>query len=277
MSEKGTPTEGSFDHRRRTVLKAVGAGSALSAFAGVGAASGRGSTNGNGETDEGCWCEPCIDRLAGYTALADSDEDEWPARPDHAVDMYIEPRHVLFQETSTEETDVEPGPGVDSGEPEAEQFPDFFFDPVGLRIEAGDVVEFHNESTFHTITAFHPRFDEPPYYEFPQRVPDGVAPFSSPPVMNEEHWLYRFDEPGVYDLFCLPHYDLGMVMRLVAVDGDDAEFEEPGPNEDLPTAVRTVFDAPEMSVENILEEGSVAWDDLTIEEKLDIETLFGEG
>lgn len=32
-----------------------------------------------------------------------------------------------------------------------------------------------------------------------------------------------------------------------------------------------------MSVENIVEEGSVAWDDLTIEERLDPDTLFEEG
>lgn len=271
MSEKDGRNEGSFDRSRRTVLKAVGAGTALSALVGVGAASGHGS-GGKGTTSD-CWCLPCIDRLAGYTALADENESGWPTQPDHVVDMYIEPRQVLFQQVPSEETDVEPG--ATPGGPEEEEFPDFFFDPVGLHVEPGDVVDFYNESAgLHTITAFTPRFSEPPYFELPQRIPDGSPPFSSPPVAADEHWLYKFDEPGVYDVLCLPHLDLGMVMRLV-VDEDD--FEEPEGNEDLPPAVQTVFGAPEMSVENIVEEGSVAWDDLTVEERLDPDTLFEEG
>lgn len=270
---------GSFADQRRTLLKALGAGSGLALMSGVGAADDRDDCDRDKDkkrdsTNGDVWCPPCIDRLAGYTALPDDDESEWPAQPDHTVDMYVEPRDTLFQETPTEETDVEPG--VTPGGPEEEEFPDFFFDPVGLRIDAGDVVDFYNESTgLHTITAFHPRFSEPPFFELPQRVPDESPPFSSPPVAADEHWLYQFDEPGVYDLLCLPHLDLGMVMRLVVVDDDD-DFEEPESNEDLPVAVQTVFDAPEMSVENILEEGSVAWDDLTIEEQLDPATLFAE-
>jgi plastocyanin len=275
---------GSFANQRRTLLKALGAGTGVALMSGVGAADGHGdkdhdrdrdrdkqhdSTNG----DE--WCPPCIDRLAGYTALADDDEDEWPAQPDHTVDLYVEPRHILFEQTPTEETDVEPG--VTPGEPEEEDFPDFFFSPVGLHIEPGDVVDFYNESeAIHTVTAFTERFNEPPFFEPPQRIPDDAPPFSSPPLASDEHWLYRFDEPGVYDVLCLPHYELGMVARLVVAGEDDATPEEPGGTEDLPTAPQTVFNAPEMTVENILDVGSVAWDDLTIDEQLNIETLFEE-
>lgn len=271
MSDKDRHEGGSFDRSRRTVLKAVGAGSALSAFAGVGAASEHGSSRDDTSGSD-CWCPPCIDRLAGYTALAD-DEDEWPAQPDHVVDMYVEPRQILFQQVPSEETDVEPG--ATPGGPEEEEFPDFFFDPVGLHVDLGDVVDFYNASpSLHTVTAFTPRFAEPPYLDPPQRVPEDAPPFSSPPLAADEHWLYKFDEPGVYDLYCLPHHGLGMVVRLVVGEGD---FEEPGGTEQLPTAEQTVFGAPEMSVENIVEEGSVAWDDLTIEERLDPDTLFEEG
>lgn len=49
-----------------------------------------------------------------------------------------------------------------------------------------------------------------------------------------------------------------MVMRLFVTDNDNVEFEEPDTNENLPPAVQTVFGAPEMSVENILAQGSVA-------------------
>lgn len=269
---------GSFADQRRTLLKALGAGSGLALMSGVGAAESH-SDQDTGKTHisttSDCWCPPCIDRLQGYTALADDDESEWPAQPDYVVDMYVEPRQVLFQQTPTEETDVEPG--VTPGGPETEQFPDFFFDPVGLHVEAGDVVDFYNESPgIHTITAFHPRFSEPPFFEVPQLIPDGAPPFSSPPVAADEHWLYKFAEPGVYDLLCLPHLDLGMVMRVVVTDGDENDFEEPEIGEDLPPAVQTVYSAPEMSVADILEQGSVAWDDLTIEEKLDPDALFAE-
>lgn len=267
---------GSFADQRRTLLKALGAGSGLALTSGVGAADDRDDGDETRDSTTGDdWCPPCIDRLAGYTALADDDEDEWPAQPDHVVDMYVEPRHVLFEQTPTEETDVEPG--VTPGEPEEEDFPDFFFSPVGLHVEPGDVVDFYNESdAIHTVTAFTPRYSEPPWLEAPpRRIPDDAPPFSSPPLASDEHWLYRFDEPGVYDMFCLPHYDLGMVVRLV-VAGEDDVPEEPGGTEDLPTAPRTVFEAPEMAVENVLEVGSVAWDDLTIDEQLDIATLFEE-
>ncbi|WP_336345277.1 cupredoxin domain-containing protein [Halalkalicoccus ordinarius] len=275
MSEQDKHNEGSFDRRRRTVLKAVGAGSALSTFASVGAASEHGS-GGNGERGD-CWCPPCIDRLSGYTALAGDDEGEWPTQPDHVVELDIEPRNVLFQEAPSEETDIQPGVAHGDHEHPQEDFPEYLFDPVGLSIDTGDVVDFYNvsppEESLHTVTAMTPRFSEPAYFEVPQRIPDDAPPFTSPPYMAEEHWLYKFDVPGVYDLFCLPHLFLGMVMRLVV--GED-DFEEPEPDESLPLAVQTVFGAPEMSVENILEQGSVGWDDLTIEEPLDPTTLFEE-
>jgi plastocyanin len=187
-------------------------------------------------------------------------------------------RHVRRAATGVVPTDTLGGDRRrarhDARGPEAEQFPDFFFDPVGLHVEEGDVVAFYNESdALHTVTAFTDRYTEAPWLEPPRRVPDGVPPFSSPLLASDEHWLYEFDEPGVYDMYCLPHFGLGMVVRLVVGDGD---FEEPGNDDELPTAEQTVFGAPEMSVENIVEQGSVAWDDLTIEERLDPDTVFEE-
>lgn len=275
-SDRTNQNEGeSFANQRRTVLKALGAGSGLALMSGVGAADGHNDqepSKTRTSKNSDCWCPPCIDRLQGYTALADDDESEWPAQPDHKVDMYVEPRQVLFQQISTEETDVEPG--ATPGSPDEEEFPDFFFDPVGIHVETGAVVDFYNESdALHTVTAFDTRFSEPPYFEPPQRIPDDAPPFSSPPVMADEHWLYRFDAPGVYDLFCLPHLGLGMVVRVVVGEGD---FTEPESTDTLPVAEQTVFGTPEMSVEAIIEQGSVAWDDLTIEEKLDPDTLFAE-
>ena len=269
MTDENDANEtGLMSQHRRTLLKAAGVASGASLFAGTGVASTHNSSSNHDSATGDNWCPPCIDRLAGYTALAG--ENELPAEPDHVVDMYIEPRHVLFQETAVEETDVDPVEPSDTEQP-PEEFPDFFFDPVGLHINPGDVVEFYNESEEHTITAMHPRF-----FGMQQRIPDGAPPFSSPPVMNEERWLYRFDEPGIYDLFCVPHFELGMVMRLVVLDEGCPLREAPELAEEFPPAVQTVFNAPELAAENIVQEGSIAWDDLTIEEQLDPATLFGE-
>lgn len=255
-----------LDSQRRTFLRAVGAGTTLSLF---GAGAVQASEHRNGSNGDDAWCPPCIDRLAGYTLL--EGEDQRPAEPDHVVDMYIEPRHVLFEEVSMEEVDEEPV--AESGEEEMpEAFPDFFFDPVGLRVEPGAVVEFYNASDLHTVTAFHPRFG------LPQRVPDGSQPFSSPPIMGRERWLYQFNETGVYDLLCFPHFELGMVMRLIVLkEGCDAPDAEPLPEseeEGLPPTVQAVLSASELEPTNIVEQGSVAWDDLTIEERIDPATFL---
>lgn len=108
----------------------------------------------------------------------------------------------------------------------------FFFDPIGLHVEPGDVVQFINVphevnipdgptvefAGEHTVQAFHDKFDVPNFLDIPHRVPPGVPGFASPVLMGEESWLYQFTETGVYDLYCFPHLPLGMVMRIVAVD-----------------------------------------------------------
>jgi plastocyanin len=55
----------------------------------------------------------------------------------------------------------------------------FHFEPSGLSVQCGDIVQFTYESPNHTISPYHPG------QGFQQRVPDGVPPFSSPRV-NED-------------------------------------------------------------------------------------------
>ncbi|NHN48669.1 hypothetical protein G9464_13845 [Halostella sp. JP-L12] len=141
-------------------------------------------------------------------------------------------------------------------------FPDFYFDPVGVSLQSGDVVEFVTVEDFHTVTAYHPRF-----FGVQQRVPEGVPGFTSPPFVENDAWYYRFDEPGVYDLQCLPHETLGMVMRVVVDDGSGEAPEAPaapGEGEMGPSEIaQTVLDAPELEPGNVLDQGTVAWEDLT--------------
>jgi plastocyanin len=186
--EDATDTEESNDEsttpwptfERRPLLKALGVGAALSLGSGVGA--------GEQDGDE-------IHPMYGYSV---QDPSEIPERlqPDHEVDL------------AAAEGPPEPGEPVSF----------FFFDPVGLHVQSGDIVQFTFSTPDHTVTAYHEAIG------FQHRVPDEAPPFSSPIVTAGGAWLYRFDTEGVYDLYCGPHHILGMVMRIVVGDLDESEY-----------------------------------------------------
>lgn len=141
----------------------------------------------------------------------------------------------------------------------------FHFDPVGIHVRPGSVVDFRNVSVEHTVTAFHDKFA--PF--FPTRVPGDVPGFTSPPYVGGETWLYRFEESGVYDLFCFPHLALGMAMRVVALDprrDDIADLTDYGalpnvgpPGEDPLGLVEQVLTHEALDPGNIVAEGTVDW------------------
>lgn len=173
---------------RRPLLKTLGAGAALSLGTGFGVAAQEQAGNGDGESAE-------IDPLYGYPT-ADAEAIPESLSPDHEVEMRI----------------AQPaGPG---------QPPLFYFDPVGLRVEPGDVVQFTSQSPDHTVTAYHPGIGFPM-----RRVPEAAGPFSSPVLGPGGAWLFRFEPAGLYDVYCAPHQLFGMVMRLVV--GDLADDEMP--------------------------------------------------
>ncbi|WP_435063837.1 cupredoxin domain-containing protein [Halobaculum sp. EA56] len=89
----------------------------------------------------------------------------------------------------------------------------FHYDPAGLRVEPGDVVLFSAETPDHAVAAYHERHGRQ------NRVPSGAPPVSSPLIPVGGYWLYRFEDEGVYDLYCPPHQVFGMVMRVVVYDG----------------------------------------------------------
>jgi plastocyanin len=181
------------DLERRPLLKALGVGAGISIGTGTAAASGDGpgvtaSESSSGETDA-----ERIDPLYGRSI---PDAEELPARlqPDHEVELHVAP-------------------------PGQSQPPLFHFDPTGLSVNAGDVVQFTFTSPDHTVTAYHPG------HGFQRRVPETAPPFSSPIVNAGGAWLYRFEQQGLYDLYCGPHHILGMVMRVVV--GDMSEENVP--------------------------------------------------
>lgn len=185
------------NHRRRSVLKATGVGAALPLLGGV-ATAGDGSRSGATDRTSGPddARPPIIHSHFGYSGTSD---DEIPKRlsPDETVELHVDESKI--------DTSGFPALRVEFGA--------FHFTPVGLQVEPGAIVEFDFHTPEHSATAYHPS------QERQRRVPPGVPAFSS--TVNEHHgfWLYRFEEEGVYDLFCAPHEYGGMGMRIVV--GED--------------------------------------------------------
>ena len=146
---------------------------------------------------------------------------------------------------------------------EGQMVPQFYFEPAGLFVEPGDTVRFMALSPHHTVTAYHPLQGKP------QRVPDGVEPFSSPMVPVGQSWEYTFTVPGVYDVWCGPHESYGMVMRVVVgeVSGPGAAPSHDFGPEGTYGAAGTVLNDPALDPFNILELRVVSWHDVSDEAK----------
>ena len=177
------PTE--WGVSRRPLLKALGVGAGLAVGSGVATA-----REAAGVTDD--HLDSDIDPFYGVATPATRDIAE-EFDPDHEVELLVE--HAT------------------DSHPEL-----FFFEPTGLAIDSGDIVQFSFTTPDHTVTAYHPG------HGFQRRVPEDVVPFSSPIVNVGGAWLYQFEEAGVYDLYCGPHHILGMVMRIVVGDIDEDEL-----------------------------------------------------
>ena len=146
---------------------------------------------------------------------------------------------------------------------EGEPFPEFYFEPTGLFIEPGDTVRFIADTPHHTVTALHQQHGYPV-----TRVPDGVGPFSSPVVPVGETWEYTFEEPGVYDLVCVPHEIFGMAIRVVVGEAT-GPGAQPVPEEFVgQQSSATLLAAPSLSPDNIMESGTVSWSEIGSEHKI---------
>ena len=95
------------------------------------------------------------------------------------------------------------------------------FDPHVVWVEEGGTVTWNNESGAHSATAYHPDNDRP------LRQPDGTSAWDSG-VKTEsgETFKHTFETPGVYQYYCSPHEDGGMMGAVIV--GDPDPHEQPG-------------------------------------------------
>lgn len=255
-----------FEEPRRTVLKTIGAGTGLSMFSGLAAADddrghgndedgedednpgGSNGGNGDGQGADGCSQGACIHPFMGFVELPDDiDPVDAPVDPDHTVTLHV---HLSAPQ---------------------EACGNFVFHPAGLHIDPGDVVRFDPETENfqpgpppsgkvagdHTITAYNPVVSRQ------RRMPEEATPFSSPIVGEDASWLYKFEEEGVYDIYCGPHEPLGMVMRIVVGDVENTAFGAPGLPGKLPPlgAANNVLTNPSLDPANIISDGPISWQD----------------
>lgn len=267
---------------RRRVLSVAGAGTGLAAVAsaGLGGEYAVGSSPAQEETptatetptetaEEGdeALIDDLVDPTFGYPLAADETET---VSLQHVVDVTIEEGEGAHPDFPAEPDQDAPGSFVEIPA-------EFFFDPVGLHVEPGDLVHFNTVTGLHTVTAFHEFSD--PNLEVPTRVPHAVPPFTSPPLTPGRSWVYQFTETGVYDYLCLPHLGLGMVARIVVFDPEEDDIESetfaaPTTGPLFPNDAR-VLQADELAPENIVDEGTVPWADLTIAAPTPTETGTG--
>lgn len=180
---------------------------------------------------------------AQYGFIGESMESPAPVEADHEVQLLI-------------------------GERENAPVPTFYFEPTGLFVEPGDIVKFVFSTPDHAVTAYHPGLGRT------ARVPGGVPALSSPMMTAGTYWLFRFDTPGVHDLYCPPHEAFGMAMRVVAGEATgpgakDISMGPPKHGEPRPPmqTSATVLSDDALAPESIVENEMVQWGDLAPESK----------
>lgn len=234
---------------RRSLLRLLGAGTALSVTSGVVA----------GQNEDATPAPPLTETPGGESAGAPPPVDPaygYPGGPEEDVPDAFEPDATVAMRTSTQTEAV---------------LGDFSFDPVGLHVDDGALVLFDGVSPEHTVTGYHEAQGRS------QRIPEAVPPLSSPVIAEDGFWVYRFPEPGVYDLYCTTHEFYGMVMRVVV--GDQAEWTVVRDEDGRPPfgSAQAVFDQPELEPEAIVDSERVARDDLDLDNGDETPEPSGDG
>ncbi|MFC7044724.1 plastocyanin/azurin family copper-binding protein [Halobacteriaceae archaeon GCM10025711] len=108
-----------------------------------------------------------------------------------------------------------------------------------VHVEVGGTVRWTNDVGMHDTVAYHPDNGRS------LRMPADATPWASDllHMMEPNSYEHTFDVAGVYDYFCTPHEQYGMVGRVVV--GDPDLHDQPAmadPGDDLPSEARTVVE-----------------------------------
>src|SRR5689334_20598315 len=94
-----------------------------------------------------------------------------------------------------------------------------WFDPIGVLVQPGQTIRWTNRDpgNAHTATAYHPK-----NAEHPRHIPERAEPWNSDYLLPNETFSVTLTVEGVYDYFCIPHEQAGMVGRIVVGHPDNA-------------------------------------------------------
>lgn len=87
-----------------------------------------------------------------------------------------------------------------------------WYDPVGIHIKPGQTIRWTNRDpgNSHTVTTYHPEI-----FDRPRRIPAKAKPWDSDYLLPNESYSVTLTVEGVYDYYCVPHEQAGMVGRIV--------------------------------------------------------------
>jgi plastocyanin len=118
----------------------------------------------------------------------------------------------------------------------------YYFDPIGLYVDAGETVTFRIESGNHSAVAYtesHLKSDE-------RRIPGGAEGWRTDTIRRGSV-SHTFETAGTHDYYCGPHKSFEMVGRIVVGSPGGPAEESEIPDGEVPDSDR------------IVEEGSVSW------------------
>lgn len=175
-----------------------------------------GSPSGN-DTDDG------HDDEDGHNETEDvGHDDEEPDRHEHSHEHEEQRDYVLGESVDSITVEMVTN---DAG---------YHFIPHVVHVTPGATVTWKLNSGSHDSVAYHSENDRP------LRMPDEAEPWASELFSESGAKFERsFDVEGVYDYYCTPHENLGMVGRVVV--GDPDLHDEPAmaaPQDEIPPTAR---------------------------------------
>lgn len=119
----------------------------------------------------------------------------------------------------------------------------YYYDPIGVFVEAGENVTWENQSGSHSSTAY---VQGNPQAEV-RRIPEDAEGWDSGTLTEGgATFSHTFDVQGTYDYYCIPHKTLEMIGRVVV--GEPSGLGDDPPDGAVPEE------------QTIVEEGAVSYD-----------------